>query len=253
MDPIRGSAGWIVLASAAAAMFLHGPIPQWPGYHDFADGRAWGGIPNAADVLSNLAFALVGLRAIRFELEARAAGRTPGEVDATRALIASLILTAAGSAYYHLAPDNARLAFDRVPIALACASVLCAFHARGRRTGGRIALPVMLALGAASVGWWSFSEARGTGDLRPYLLLQAAPLVLVPIWQWACDAPRTERMRYGQAIALYVLAKACEVLDHRVLEWTGFVSGHTAKHLLAALAAMIILSILQSPRRGTIE
>ena len=48
-------------ASLGLALWLHGPIPQWASYHQFADQRAWLGLPNAADVLSNLPFALVGL------------------------------------------------------------------------------------------------------------------------------------------------------------------------------------------------
>ncbi len=39
---------------------LH-PIPQPLSYHNFADQRAWLGIPNFGDVASNLPFALVGL------------------------------------------------------------------------------------------------------------------------------------------------------------------------------------------------
>ena len=53
---------WLLIAAAALALALglHGPITQWAGYHDFADARAWLGIPNAENVLSNLPFALIG-------------------------------------------------------------------------------------------------------------------------------------------------------------------------------------------------
>ena len=44
----------------ALALLLHGPIPQWSSYHDFADRRTWFAVPNAADVLSNLPFLLIG-------------------------------------------------------------------------------------------------------------------------------------------------------------------------------------------------
>lgn len=246
MRPLRPLLGWIALAACSIGMILHGPIPQWPDYHAFADRREWLGVPNAADVLTNLAFAFVAILGVAMARPVQAP--TPAECTATRAFVACLALIAAGSGYYHLAPDDTRLAYDRLPIALACASLLCAFHGRYAGVQGRAILPAMSAIAAASVAWWSLTQARDAGDLRPYLLLQAAPLFLVPIWQWAFRVPGRERRRYGLAIALYVLAKACELQDHRLLDLTGVLSGHSAKHLLAASAAAIILSILLSPR-----
>ena len=47
-------------ALAAAALVLVPAIPQDPAYHRLADSRAWLGIPNALNVLSNAGFLLVG-------------------------------------------------------------------------------------------------------------------------------------------------------------------------------------------------
>ena len=112
----------------------------------------------------------------------------------------------------------------------------------------RWTLPALLAAGFASVLWWSATEARGSGDLRPYLLLQGAPLVLIPLWQAIHRSPRGERIAYGIAIALYVLAKVAEVNDRAILDGLGVVSGHTVKHLLAAAGAAMIAVALA--RRG---
>ena len=59
----RHKASWLLVAAAilALALGLHGPIAQWASYHAFADARAWLGLPNAQNVLSNLPFALLGL------------------------------------------------------------------------------------------------------------------------------------------------------------------------------------------------
>ena len=46
-----------------------------------------------------------------------------------RLFLVGLLLTAFGSGLYHLAPDNARLVWDRLPIALACAGLLAAVRA----------------------------------------------------------------------------------------------------------------------------
>jgi hypothetical protein len=231
---------WIpsaAIALAVVALLLHGPIPQPPDYHDFADSRTLFGVPNGANVLSNLAFLAVAAWGL---------ARTPRY----RLFLIGVGLTCVGSAYYHLAPDNARLVFDRLPIALACAGLLDGVYADTHANRPRWLLPALAAFAIASVLWWSWTEARGAGDLRPYLLLQGAPLVLIPIWQAIDRSPRHERIAFGVAIGLYVLAKLAEVADRALFDVLGVVSGHTLKHLLAALAAgAIVAALIRGPGR----
>ena len=64
MNMSRRVRGFLIAAPVlveAVLLALHGPIPQDPEYHRFADTRALGGIPNAGDVLSNLALVLAGV------------------------------------------------------------------------------------------------------------------------------------------------------------------------------------------------
>ncbi len=235
----------LALLILGAALVLHGPIAQPASYHAFADTRAWLGIPRAADVLSNAAFLVAGVYGLLILRGQPSAARA---TIAYRAFFACVALTAFGSAYYHLAPDNDRLVWDRLPIALACVALISAVHAQTHARQPRALLPLLMALGAASVLWWWATERAGVGDLRPYLLLQAAPLVLVPAWQWIAGAAPRERAMFGIAIALYALAKLAELGDRLVLDTLGAMSGHTLKHLLAALAACAIAVGL--PRRG---
>jgi hypothetical protein len=220
-----------VLVVAVLAMLAHGPISQLERYHEFADTRSFLGIPNAADVLSNVGFAVVGLWGL---VALRARGYL---------LFAfALVLTALGSSYYHWAPDNQRLVWDRIPIALACAGLLAAVHAETHERTQPLWVPIALGAAAiASVLWWSFTEAHGVGDLRPYLLLQGAPLVLIPLWQHFAKSPRASRIAFGVAILLYAIAKVTESADRGIFETLGFVSGHTLKHLLAAIAGAVIV------------
>jgi hypothetical protein len=238
---------WIptaVFALTASAMLLHGPIAQLDHYHEFADTRTLFGLPNAADVLSNAGFALVGLwgfvalrgRHHHPKLEAA----WPGY----RVFLAAIILTALGSSFYHLAPDNDRLLWDRLPIALACAGLLAAVRAETHGSRSAWVLPGLVAAGVASVVWWSFTESRGAGDLRPYLLMQGAPLLFIPLWQWIYDSPRADRVAFGIAILFYILAKAAELDDHRIFDALGFMSGHTLKHLFAVAAAAVLAANL---------
>src|ERR671935_2423945 len=55
-------------AAAAVATALFPRIAQPQSYHDFADARGFLGIPNAANVLSNLSFLLVGAHGTRLLL-----------------------------------------------------------------------------------------------------------------------------------------------------------------------------------------
>src|SRR4051812_18029238 len=100
-----------------AAFLLHGPVAQYAHYHQFADTRTLFGLPNAADVLSNLGFALVGLWGLLCLWPKRRSAALAAGWPGYCLFLVTLILTAAGSSYYHLAPDDARLVWDRLPIA----------------------------------------------------------------------------------------------------------------------------------------
>ncbi len=211
------------------AMAAYGPIAQPHDYHAFADQRTLFGMPHGGDVLSNLGFLLVAIvGALRMWQGQRR--------DAAEAVFfGALVLTAAGSTWYHLAPDDARLVWDRLPIALACAALL-AWALKNAYPKLTWALPVLAVFGVLSVAWWAIS-----GDLRPYLLIQVAPLVLIPLLQWQAGAPLGKRAAFGAAVILYVLAKLCEVADQSLFQALGAVSGHTLKHVLAALAAFVLI------------
>jgi hypothetical protein len=235
--PTVGAASVAIVAAVALAMAAYGPIAAPPGYHDFADQSVAWGIPHSGDVLSNAAFAVVALGAMPALWPRR---RLLGDGWPGYALLlAALAATAAGSTLYHLAPGNARLVWDRLPIALACAALLAAVHTETWQP--RRWLLWAYGSGAVlSVGWWRVTELAGAEDLRPYLLLQGAPLVLIPLWQWAARRSLKERAAFVAAVLLYVLAKASELADHAVYELAG-VSGHTVKHLCAALAAAAVI------------
>ena len=239
---------WITII-AVAAMLAHGPIAQLAHYHEFADQRVAYGLPNFADVLSNTGFAVLGCfgLVILWSKRQTPAIRTgwPGYC----LFLAALTLTALGSGYYHMAPDNARLLWDRLPIALACAGLLAGVFAETHApTNARLLTALLAVYAVASVVWWYFTELRGAGDLRPYLLLQGLPLVLIPLWQAISRAPSADRRSFAGALLLYVIAKLAELNDYELLEVLGWISGHTLKHLLATAAAAVLVGRLV--RRG---
>ena len=247
MDEIKRWLPMIVIGVGGMMLFAWGPIAQPPGYHAFADRRFLCGVVNGGDVLSNTGFALAGLWGL-WQVH-RGGDVVRRESVALWLFAAALVMTAAGSAYYHLAPGNARLVWDRLPIALACGALLAAAYLRTHDTDLTLSLPLgLVAFGAATVFWWAFTESRGRGDLRAYLMLQAAPLVLIPLWQWIARRPARERAWFGAAVLLYVVAKVAELQDRALFEALGVVSGHTLKHLLAAAASACIVASFTTRR-----
>lgn len=233
----------VTILLAAAALF-HGPIHQPAGYHDFADQTSRFGVPHFCDVTSNLGFALaafwgwIRLAPARLHPELRCGWA------GYRLFMAGLFLTALGSSWYHLAPDNASLVWDRLPIALACAGLLAGVWGDVHGRESRILVAWLAPAAVASVAWWYFTDLSGNGDLRPYLLLQALPILLIPLWQWIYRMPAADRLAFGGALALYVVAKFAELNDHEIAAVLGAVTGHTLKHLLATAAAALIVGRL---------
>lgn len=222
----RSLALYGVILAAVMGALLVGPLPQDPSYHRFADIRACGGVPNCLNVLSSLAFVLVGW------LGLRTVANWPGELrPALRVFWWGVFLTGFGSAWYHWAPTDARLVWDRLPMTLAFMGLFAAvlidqFHP------GRWVLPTAVMMGLASIGGWLAFD-----DLRLYGLVQFLPPVLVLlIFAWFPPGRITRRLVY-LGFGCYAAAKVAELLDAEIFSATSWVSGHTLKHLLAAAAA----------------
>lgn len=251
--PRRRRGRHVVLAAAAlvAVVVTLGlpPIHQDPRYHRFADQRSLLGVPNAGDVLSNVGFLVVGAAGLARVRQPRANGIAgPHEAVAFAVLFGSVALTGVGSAWYHLAPSDARLVWDRLPITAAIAATVAVVAAD--RLGPRLArglLPALLVLGVASVAWW-----RATSDLRPYVLVQAVPLLGVPLMLALYPGGRPGSGWLVAALGCAVASRACELLDAPIFVLTGAVSGHTLKHLAAAASTAAILRWM-APRRPVLS
>lgn len=227
-----------VMAAPLLVLYLaSGPITQDQAYHRFADARPLLGVPNVLDVASNLPFLLVGL------LGLRAARATATARRAWAVLFLGLVLVSLGSGYYHHAPDDARLVWDRLPMTLGFMGLFVALLAES--VDARLEVPgllIAIPLGIGSIVAW-----RLTGDLRPYIWVQAAPLVAIPLLM-ALYRPRYTRSWYLLlALGCYALAKVTEVGDQGIFDATGgLVGGHAIKHLLAAAGAWVLVRLLQT-------
>jgi hypothetical protein len=164
----------VTLLVAVVAM-LAPRVAQPLAYHDFADQRSWLGVANFGDLASNVAFVIVGVWGLLVLLrEPRRAAFVDGRERWPYVLVfAGMILVAVGSGYYHSAPDNARLVWDRLPMTIVFMSLVAAMIVeRVSVRAGRMLWPVLLCVGIASVWQWHWSEIRGAGDLRFYAAVQ---------------------------------------------------------------------------------
>lgn len=232
-----------------AAVARMAPIPQPAAYHHFADQRLLLGIPHFWNVMSNLPFAAIGLlgvwsliRAVRIS----GAFADSGERLAYFVFFAGEFATCFGSGYYHSAPSNETLMWDRLAFSLLLTSfftIVVTEFVNARV--GRLILAPMVLFGLFSVLYWSWSESVGRGDLRLYFIVQFYPIIAIPfIWLLF----RSRYTRTGAVLlmwALYGVAKACEFYDVPIYQITGFWSGHTLKHFVAAGASYLLLYSLR--------
>jgi len=224
------------------------PKPQPASYHQFADRRSWLGIPNFGNVASNLAFAIVGLWGLWLLLKPdklQTAFIDPRERRPYMVAFFGLLLTSFGSSYYHLAPSNSRLVWDRLPMAIVFGSLIAVIITERISVGaGLKLLPFLVAIAAGSVLQWYRDELHGHGDLRPYAAVQLnsalallIALVLKPRYSRSYD--------FAIVFGFYLLAKIFETADRFIFAHTHYISGHTMKHLAAAAAGYWILRMLQ--------
>lgn len=244
--------GWLVLLAlgilALGWALSQPPLPQETTYHCFADQRSLLGVPHCLNVVSNLPFLVVGVLGLRFlgspqALRPDGPFGQPAERWPFVLFFLGVGLTAFGSAYYHLGPSNGRLVWDRLPMAVAFMALFAAVL--GERVNTRVGLallPVLILFGVASVLYWHWTEERGEGDLRPYYLVQFGTMLALPVLLLLFPPRYTGTARLFVALGWYVLAKLLEhLLDGPIFALGGWVSGHTLKHLAAALATYWVL------------
>ena len=232
---IRVSLGFIILLSIA--LLITDPVLQKSDYHLLADNRSWLFIPNFADVISNLPFAIIGLAGLFYCLNNRS------DMSLSwRVYFIGLILVAAGSSYYHCNPNNQTLVWDRLPMTICFMSLFVALLVDNvSRQLENWLLPSSILLGATSVIYWDY-----TGDLRFYAFIQFATLAAIPLILLLYKSQYTHRYYLIYGLALYGLAKIFELIDSRIFTLSGgIISGHTVKHLLAATATYCVYLMLK--------
>jgi hypothetical protein len=239
---------WVLIGAISAAvsiLFLFPAIPQSEAYHNFADKRALLEIPNCLNVVSNVFFLFVGAWGLRTVFR-RAQFTDRRERWPYAMFFVGVTLTAFGSSWYHLNPNDATLVWDRIPMTIGFLSLVAAILAEriSVPAGLRLLVP-MIAFGLGSVLYWAATEQQGRGDLRPYAFAQLGSLLALLLLIFLFPARYTRTYDLGVSLAFYALAKLLEAADRPVFTALKFVSGHTLKHLAAAVSAYWIVRMLR--------
>lgn len=239
------------LAIVTAGFVLTAPVPQDPGYHEFADSRSILGIDNFWNVASNLPFLVVGVWGLFYLRQHNRSVCLPGMQSAFIVFFIGVFLTAFGSGYYHMSPANEPLVWDRLPMTIGFAGLFSIII--GELVSVRIArriLAPLLVIGLASVVYWAFTEARGSGDLRPYAVVQFLPMLLIPAVLLIYEPTIGSTKYYWLMVLFYILAKVFEYFDAETFSLGQLLSGHTLKHLFAALTPATMLYALAARRKA---
>ena len=257
-DKYRFRTGAIIILGIICLVGIHfvPPVPQDQEYYNFADQRVSFSIPFFGDVITNLAYLVPALCGL-FWLVGKNGGRKPDrffnplEVIAYYIFFGGILLTALGSTWFHLEPNNDTLLWDRLPMTFGFMGLLSVVIAeRVSVRYGIILLPVLVILGIASVCYWYLGETRGAGDLRYYGLVQYYPVVAIPLMVLIFPPIYSHSGYMWATCGCYGFAKLVEVLDHQIFSITGnIVSGHNLKHIIAAASSMFIYLMVKQRHR----
>jgi hypothetical protein len=226
--------GWIFIALALfGVIFVFSSSPAYDGtdVHFYADQRSFLGIPNFFNVISTVLFLILGLMGL-WKLGHQ---RTTYLRTIWMLFFIATIGIALGSGYYHLAPSDERLFWDRLSISTAFMALLAGvLTERISLDRAKNVVPFLILAGMWSVFYWG-----KTGDLRLYLLMQYFPIVSLPLLCF-CFPKKHDKYIYG-VVVFYLLAKVVEIYDVQIFNFTHqMISGLALKQLLAAVGVYFV-------------
>ena len=227
---------WLGLVTLSAIVFVFRLpiIPQDPHYHFFAGDQTLWGIANCINVLTNLPFLIAGLLGLwRIHHWERSSQKLRWQI-----FFIAILAVSFGSAYYHLIPNTMTLFWDRLPMTLGFAALTANFFSeRFPKLNSWAFFLTLIGISIFGIFYWLYTESLGRGDLRPYLLIQFFPVLLIPLTLLLFPSRAEIDRAYWILFIGYSLAKMCEMTDFQIYFFTDqAISGHVLKHLIAGLS-----------------
>jgi hypothetical protein len=235
-------ASFITFAIVSFFVWPHLPVADSPEYFLFVDQRHLLGIPYFGDVASNIAFLIVGLYTVYLILKNQKQANLYTVFGGIIGLTSCLIFV--GSSYFHWLPGTERLFWDRLPMTIAFSAVIALLIGdRLDKKIGRWVGVALIPVGALTVIGWN----QNWFSLKPYILLQFGSIIFVLLTAVLSKSGRVTNQMVSYCGGFYVAAKVFEVFDRQIFEVLGFISGHSIKHILAAIAIYKLVGFLKQP------
>ena len=238
----------IVTLAAIIVVLIQQPIAQNIQYHLFADERTFFSIPNFYNVFSNALFLLVGILGLYGLTVSKQITVANEQKMALMIFFTGVSFVSIGSGYYHLSPDNSSLLWDRLPMTIAFMALFSKIIGELISTKFyQYILGSLLIFGLFSVLYWHVTELNGKGDLRLYILVQFLPMLLIPIFLVQYRGVSKNISGYWLLLICYAIAKLCEYFDEEIFHMLGVISGHSLKHIMAAIGVLFLLLAYRKP------
>ncbi|MFT6747155.1 MAG: multisubunit Na+/H+ antiporter MnhG subunit [Glaciecola sp.] len=226
----------ILLGVIALVAYLLSPsLNQDTNYHLFSDQTQCAAVPNFWNVITNVPFLMVGVLGL-----IKSKYFTKLKLQ-KQVFFAGISLVAFGSGYYHWNPNNSTLVWDRLPMTVAFMALFSVIIGEyfNEKLGRKTFVPLLIT-GIASVFYWVLFD-----DLKFYVLVQFYPMLAIPIILIFMKRKNQLSWGYWALLVAYVLAKIFEHFDHETHDFLSFISGHSIKHLVAALGVYCLLYFYQ--------
>lgn len=248
----------VILALFFGFIFTE-PIAQQEHYHGFSNDLQLFQIQNFWNVITNLPFVILGLYGLMWwsrhfkDSKRNSLSRSERWFRLEPLLFFGIILIGLGSSYYHYNPNLSTLFWDRLPMALVFSTlfVIIIRDFVSRELNNRVKV-IVVAFSVLSVVYWVLTEYLGRGDLRPYLLVQFMPMILIPYFLKLNKYKKSTRFIW-YALGMYFLAKLAEHFDNQIFEFLNIMAGHPLKHLLAAGAMVFIFNHIRKQAKENIS
>ena len=225
----------LLVVLAGLGLLFWGPLPVAAATHQYADARAWLGVPNSANVLINLPtfwLAVWGWCATRTS-PWPPQWRLPWQWFHLFVMAAAL-----SSAMYHAAPSDDLFVVSHT--CMAGAFVMLSLGLLVERVGvrfGSVGICTCATLVVALIGVWTagLGQPGGAIDLRPLLLLELMPVLLIPAGVLRMPGLHGRNSGWLLALVLYASSRLLEWADAAIFQATACISGHTLMHAVMTL------------------
>lgn len=219
-------------------------------YHHFIDNRKLLGIQNLMDVVSNILFFIVSI----YTAWSLNKNNTQGSLFKnlkTNQLNVNIVLTGCmlvgfGSAFYHLAPSDHRLMWDRLPMTIVFSGIVSHAITHLNLLPKNWSITKMscsyLALSLFSVVLWYVGTLINQNWIGLYSFVQFGGIILLLYLAGSAYSLKdnTYLKMIMKVIGLYIVAKVAEHYDHQIFDFTyNIISGHSIKHMVSALALLV--------------